>query len=200
MLDGTRRCFVIRPREQPPSAQNFTSISSWYVAALLACVAIACIVYKLHFPDPSSQVVAEVAHDVTHPKPITSPVQTAPRKPTYSREQETCDSMARLFGVPFVKVRPAFLINPESGRRLEIDCYNDELKVGAEFNGIGHYKYPNPFHKTEAEFHAQVRRDEYKKNICVEQGISLYVVPDSVRKGDIYEYLNKLIYAPSKAT
>jgi hypothetical protein len=113
------------------------------------------------------------------------------RTGNYSREEETCDAMALIYGKPFVKVRPPFLVNPETNRRLEIDCYNEELKVGAEFNGIGHYIYPNPFHHSKSEFEALQRRDAYKVKTCKEKGVVLFVVPDTIKKGKIYNYLVK---------
>jgi hypothetical protein len=107
----------------------------------------------------------------------------------YSREQETCDAMQQLYGKSFTKARPSFLCNPETGRRLEIDCYNENLQVGAEFNGCQHYQYPNPFHRTLEQFHAQQRRDAYKQQICQQRGVQLFVVPDSIKKGQIHSYL-----------
>ena len=194
-----------RDRKSCPSA-------SWYTVLILGCLVVLCILFKLLHADghtsirsqttPTSKTQAErnardtmirnESDGVLAAISSTRQGHTHARAPTYTREQETCDSMSLLYGRPFVKVRPAFLVNPETKRRLEIDCYNDELKIGAEFNGIGHYKWPNPFHRTEAEFHAQLRRDRYKQNICKQMGVKLFIVPDSVRKGHILEYLRKL--------
>jgi hypothetical protein len=49
-------------------------------------------------------------------------------------------------------LRPAFLRNPESGKSLELDCYDEEYNIAVEYNGIQHYKYPSAFHKTEKDF------------------------------------------------
>ncbi len=107
----------------------------------------------------------------------------------YSREQETCDAMQTLYGKAFFKVRPSWLRNLESGRCLEIDCFNEELQIGAEFNGIAHYKFPNPFHRSLEEFQAQQRRDNYKLELCQQRGVKLFVVPDTVKKGRILTFL-----------
>ena len=32
-----------------------------------------------------------------------------------------------------------------TGKSLELDCYNVEYGVALEYNGIQHYKFPNPF-------------------------------------------------------
>lgn len=125
--------------------------------------------------------------------PALMSTSAVPRKKTYSREQETCDAMEILFGKPFHKVRPAFLKNPETNRRLEIDCYNDDLRVGAEFNGVQHSRFPNPFHQTRDAFEAQLRRDAYKLDLCKKVGVRLLVVPDTVRKGDVLRFLQNAI-------
>lgn len=46
----------------------------------------------------------------------------------------------------FFKVRPTFLKNPETNRNLELDLYNEELKLAIEFNGYQHYNFSPKFH------------------------------------------------------
>jgi hypothetical protein len=36
----------------------------------------------------------------------------------------------------FPSVRPDFLKNPATGRNLEIDCFNNQLKIGLEYQGF----------------------------------------------------------------
>jgi len=73
--------------------------------------------------------------------------------------------------------RPSFLRNPESGKNLELDCYNEEYAIAVEYNGIQHYKFPSAFHKTEKEFYDQLYRDKLKKKLCDEAGVYLICVP-----------------------
>jgi hypothetical protein len=89
-------------------------------------------------------------------------------------------AVEEIYGVPFYCVRPNFLKNPETGRNLELDMYNDDLKIAVEYSGIGHYVYPNPFHKTKEEFMNQIRRDQYKVETCDQNGIYLITVPYNV--------------------
>ena len=89
----------------------------------------------------------------------------------------------------FPKVRPDFLLNPETGQNLELDGYNSELKIAFEYNGIQHYEYPNTFHKTEKEFIDQVRRDMFKKEICNQLGIHLISIPHHIHYGKIKDYI-----------
>lgn len=76
----------------------------------------------------------------------------------------------------FVKTRPKFLINPKTGRRLEIDLYCEELKIGIEYNDSRHYKNKK-----------QMYRDEIKKKICEKMGIKLISIPYNCE--NIYLYL-----------
>jgi hypothetical protein len=74
-------------------------------------------------------------------------------------------------------IRPNFLRNPESGKALELDCYDEEYKIAVEYNGIQHYKYPSAFHKSEQQFYDQLYRDRLKKKLCEEEGVYLIPIP-----------------------
>ena len=109
--------------------------------------------------------------------------------------------LERRFNKPFGKIRPKFLRNQvtsESGidYNLELDCYNDELKLALEYNGAQHYKYIPHFHKSKETFHNQKYRDEIKKYKCKENGINLIEVPYDVKdiEGLIERELRKLGY------
>lgn len=56
-----------------------------------------------------------------------------------------------LFDKKFSKIRPEWLRNDE-GNLLELDGYNDELKLAFEYNGIQHYEHIVHFYKTEEGF------------------------------------------------
>lgn len=106
--------------------------------------------------------------------------------------------LERIFNKPFSKYRPAFLRNPvtsgnNSNFNLEIDCYNDELKLGCEYDGIQHYKYTPYFHKNNEAFLNQKYRDELKKRMCKDVDVMLITVPYTVKIPDIEQYiLNQL--------
>ena len=74
-------------------------------------------------------------------------------------------------------IRPNFLRNPETGKNMEIDCFNEEYAVAVEYNGVQHYKFPSVFYKTEKEFNDQIYRDKLKMKLCDENNIYLIVVP-----------------------
>jgi hypothetical protein len=123
----------------------------------------------------------------------------ARKPPQESKGEVECRRvLEEIFGVPFPKTRPDFLRNPITSNgvdsnNLEIDCYNDRLKLGVEYNGIQHYKYIPYFHKTKDSFHNQKYRDYVKNDICQKNGITLIEVPYTVKVPEIKSFiLNKL--------
>src|SRR5665648_148 len=95
----------------------------------------------------------------------------------YKSEEKCRNILETLFNSEFPSVRPDFLKNPETKRKLELDCYNEELKLALEYSGKQHYIFPNHFHKTKEDFLKQIRRDDYKKRVCIYKGVKLIVVP-----------------------
>lgn len=98
-----------------------------------------------------------------------------------------------LYNKPFITVRPDWLKNPETGRNLELDCYNESLKLAVEYNGEQHYKWPNFTNQTKQEFLKQVERDDLKKKLCKENGVYLIVVPYTVKKQKIISYIISML-------
>jgi len=83
------------------------------------------------------------------------------------------ESLTRL---SFIKVRPYWLINPKTNRRLELDMYNDPNKLAIEYNGPQHYVYPNYYHKNIKEFKDQLERDKLKESLCAKNNINLVII------------------------
>lgn len=78
----------------------------------------------------------------------------------------------KVFGAGnFVKVKPDFLKNPDTGFNLEIDCYSEKLNIAIEIHGGQHYKYLKFFHGNINEFKNQQKRDNFKKQKILEKGI-----------------------------
>ena len=93
----------------------------------------------------------------------------------------------RKFKKPFTKTRPNFLKNPKTNRNLELDLYNDTLKIAIEYNGIQHYEYTERFHKTYGDFRRQQERDILKKQLCKDHGVFLIVVYYNC--SEVYKYI-----------
>lgn len=126
-----------------------------------------------------------------------SPIQPLPHianQPTKKRsvgETITCQTLSEIYQRPFTSVRPDFLRNPETGRNLELDCYNDELKIAAEYNGYQHVVYPNRYHRTLESFLAQVRRDHFKIESCDRNGVYLITIPHTIPYKEIPTYIRE---------
>jgi hypothetical protein len=75
----------------------------------------------------------------------------------------------------FPTIRPEFLKNPETGWPLELDCYNDEMKLAFEFQGIQHYQ-PVKRYGGQKRFEQQQKQDQLKRELCSKEGVVLIEV------------------------
>lgn len=111
-----------------------------------------------------------------------------------SKGETVCRNfLTHMFKVPFEKARPNFLKNPITAVCLEIDCFNEDLCLGVEYNGRQHYQYTPHFHKNYESFRLQQYRDEIKRRLCKDNGITLVEVPYTVR--NIPKYLHSKLTA-----
>ena len=107
-------------------------------------------------------------------------------------ELESRRVLEKIFDKPFNKSRPNFLRNDiTGGNNLELDCFNEELKLAVEYSGIQHYKFTPFFHKNHEAFLNQKYRDDMKKRMCKDEGIYLIEVPYTVKLDDIEHYIIK---------
>jgi hypothetical protein len=112
-----------------------------------------------------------------------------------SGERECRRVLRKIFNKPFQKCRPDFLSNPVTGDRfnLELDCYEDSLKLAVEYNGAQHYKFIPYFHKNKEAFYNQKYRDQLKRHMCQQNKVNLIEVPNTVEVPQIEGYIrNKL--------
>lgn len=111
-------------------------------------------------------------------------------KPDSKGEIECRKVMEKIFNAPFPKDRPNILRNPVTENfNMELDCYNSELKIACEYNGIQHYKFTPFFHKSKEAFYNQKYRDELKRRICKENGIFLIEVPYAIKIENIETFI-----------
>lgn len=105
------------------------------------------------------------------------------------KELICCQILEDIYKKPFTSFRPSFLKNPETGYNLEIDCYNDELKIGLEYQGSQHYIYPNYTTQSINDFIQQLRRDQYKVEACDRNGVYLITVPYNIPDNLLRQYI-----------
>jgi hypothetical protein len=112
-------------------------------------------------------------------------------KKTSKGEEECRRVLQSIFNRSFASTRPDFLRNEVTGglHNLELDCYNEELNLAVEYQGIQHVKFTPYFHKNYEAFLNQKYRDDMKRRICAERGVKLIEVPHTVKHGDIRNYI-----------
>ena len=112
-----------------------------------------------------------------------------------SRREQTVRRILRGLapGETWGSVRPHWLINPFTGRRMEIDCYAPALNIAVEVQGEHHYssKYIG-----REEYAKQCKRDHIKARIIAAHGIHLVCVPspDKVQYADLEAHLCVCLY------
>lgn len=106
----------------------------------------------------------------------------------YKSEKESRRIVESIFGKSFHSMKPDFL-EFENGSNLELDMYNEEMKLAFEYQGIQHSKYTPYFHKKYEDFLYQQKKDEWKRNKCREMGILLIEIPHTVKFEDLEQYI-----------
>lgn len=139
-----------------------------------------------HVPSTESRVISQ---EPAVPVPHKQPPRT--NQPFVSKgERKVKEILDTLYvNSKFTKVRPNWLKNPKTNRNLELDFFNEELKIAIEYNGEQHYTYKPFFHRSETDFQEQVYRDKLKKRLCMEHGVILVVIPFTVRLEDMEKFI-----------
>jgi|UniRef100_A0A6C0H3T4 hypothetical protein len=129
---------------------------------------------------------------LSHQSILTPQNKTGRQPPRESRGETECRRVLQLlFNRRFDKARPDFLRNPVTGGdfNLELDCFDPELRIAVEYNGVQHYRFIPFFHKNKEAFLNQKYRDDMKRRICKENGILLIEVPYTIKIEDIKKFI-----------
>lgn len=115
------------------------------------------------------------------------------RKVILKKHESRCRNiLEQIFQSPFTSIRPDFLRYPKTGKNLELDGYNPDYQVAFEYQGVQHRKYcPGMFHETYDDFVQQQNRDAFKKKRCIEEGIHVFYIPDTVPYEKLEAFLVK---------
>lgn len=163
------------PRDQIVSYEELSVLSEWSQdESSIESVSFA-------KPLPKEFVESIVPEKIQNPVVPNSVRPHSVRKETktYSKGERLCKEAAeRIYGVTFHhSIWPDWLRNPETGKAMELDLYNEELGIAIEYHGEQHYKYVRRFHNSPSDYESQVRRDNYKLDICEENGVYVITVP-----------------------
>lgn len=98
-----------------------------------------------------------------------------------------------LFDDKFPKMRPVWLRN-SNNNLMELDGFNQKLKIAFEHNGAQHYKYSSHgFIKTKNELLKLQQYDNEKQKICIENNIILIIIPELGTKTPIIDLQSFII-------
>ncbi|MDG6220747.1 MAG: hypothetical protein QCI38_04780, partial [Candidatus Thermoplasmatota archaeon] len=97
----------------------------------------------------------------------------------------------KIFGKPFPIRKPKWLVNPETGYKMELDGYCKELNLAFEYQGEQHYFCPRWYDKG-LKYEAMQKRDEAKKRICKEKGVLLLEIPYTIAPSDMPCFIMKM--------
>ena len=97
-----------------------------------------------------------------------------------------------IFRRSFPSVRPAFL-KRSNGKCLELDGYNNELKLGFEYQGRQHYQFSTMFHRTMDDFYQQKQRDIDKREMCRRSGVTVIEIPYTVKYEKLEDYIKNAL-------
>lgn len=175
----------------PSAQQGFFARYGWEIAV---CAAMLFFIILFIFHTPISKWLDGKTDFVLPESRKSTLVAVTPRaagKPprAFGKYERRCREIIEgIYQRPFPSVRPNFL-KRSNGFNMELDCYNADLKLALEYQGIQHYKYWPRFHRTMAEFDAQLQRDREKREICRRLGITLVEVPYTVKFDKLEPYI-----------
>lgn len=90
-------------------------------------------------------------------------------------------------GKMFERIRPEWL------NGLELDGYNQELKLAFEYQGIQHFKHVPHFHREAGQFESQLARDSKKREYCTRMEIKLLEISYKIKSDNIRAAVRQML-------
>lgn len=104
-------------------------------------------------------------------------VHNCPKCRKFVGEELVRGIFEELTGEKFYKCRPEFMRNPSTNRKLELDGYNDKLKIAFEHQGVQHYEINKIMKYDIVRVNKQKEIDKIKVKLCKENNVKLIIIP-----------------------
>lgn len=118
-------------------------------------------------------------------------VKNLKNNPRSKSEEHVIKLLEELTGKTFPTVYPSWL--KYHGRILELDGYNEDLKLAIEFSGPLHTKWfpqKEPYQK----YFDRISKDQFKIKTCLKHNVELFVLDMSLPKTHWRNYLCSRLY------
>lgn len=109
---------------------------------------------------------------------------------SYVKENVVRSFFEAIFKEKFPNTRPDWLVNPDTGKRFELDGFCENLLIGFENHGEQHYSYKNNyFINSQEELEKRQYFDKLKQDICIKNNVKLFIIKYDV---PISELINEI--------
>ena len=108
---------------------------------------------------------------------------------TIYKSEEICRNIFNsAFNVLFKRSKP--IISPITHKKLELDGYNEELKLAFEYNGKQHY-IDNIFETNKLD--EIIQKDKIKIDYCKQNNITLIIIPYTIKTSieELYRFIRE---------
>lgn len=97
-----------------------------------------------------------------------------------------------ILGAKFNQAHPKWLRDPATGTKLELDGYNEPLRIALEVQGPGHIK-PIPG-ESYSRYTKRVARDILKRELCAKHNVTLITVDYRITMQSMRAYLQSRLW------
>ena len=102
----------------------------------------------------------------------------------------------KIFSVSFKRYKPSWLLN-DRGNRMELDGFNEKIKVAFEHHGEQHYKL-GFFINSQGELNQRKKDDKKKRQLCKSQGVTLFEIPFDQNLDELPKFIKNKIFNERK--